>query len=364
VTGSCLDDAGNVGTAALPIKYDSAPPTAVVGAAGRSPDANGWYNHAVSVDFSGADQTSGVDGCTRTAYSGPDGGSASVAGTCVDVAGNVSALGTFALRYDAKGPTVTANPARRPDANGWYSHPLTVSFSGSDTTSGLDACVAPQTYSGRADGSATVTGSCHDRAGNTTPRTFSFRYDATPPSVADVTVEPGDRTALVRWSVSPDTVGVTLTRSAGTKSRAVTVYSGTDAVYRDSRLTDGVRYRYTVTAVDAAGNTAAESAQATPTAPLYSPLAGTRVTRPPRLAWKPAPKARYYNVQVWRRGKILSAWPTATSLRLRRAWTFDGHRYRLAPGRYRWYVWPGFGPRSAKRYGRMLGSSSFVVVGR
>jgi hypothetical protein len=362
VAGSCLDNAGNVGTASLPIKYDSTPPTAVVGAAGRSPDANGWYNHAVPVGFSGTDQTSGVHTCTRTTYLGPDTGSAAVAGTCIDVAGNVSALATLGLRYDSHGPSVSAGPARGPDANGWYNHPLTISFGGSDTTSGVAACVAPQTYSGRADASAKITGSCRDRAGNTTPRAFSFRYDATPPSVDSLTVEPGDRTALVRWSVSPDTVDVTLTRSGGTKSPPVTVYRGMHAVYRDRRLTDGIRYRYTVTAVDGAANTAADSADATPTAPLYSPTAGTRLTEPPRLAWKPVPKARYYNVQVWRHGKILSAWPAGASLRLRRAWRFGGRRYRLAPGRYRWYVWPGFGARSAKRYGGMLGSSSFVIV--
>jgi hypothetical protein len=364
VTGSCLDNAGNVGTASLPIKYDSTPPTAVVGNTGRSPDANGWYNHAVAVDFSGTDQTSGVDVCTRTTYSGPDDGSASVAGTCVDVAGNVSASAAVGLRYDASGPSVTASPDRQPDMNGWYNHLLTVSFSGSDTVSGVDSCVAPQTYSGRQDASATVTGSCRDRAGDSTPLTFSFRYDATPPSVDSLRVKTGDRTAVVRWTVSSDTVGVTLTRSAGARSQPVTVYRGMHAIYRDHRLTDGLRYLYTLTAVDAAGNTAAKSEEATPTAPLYSPVAGARLTRPPRLAWKAAPKARYYNVQLWRHGRILSAWPTGTRLRLRRAWTFEGRRYRLAPGRYRWYVWPGFGARSRSHYGGMLGSSSFVIVAR
>ena len=135
-------------------------------------------------------------------------------------------------------------------------------------------------------------------------------------------------------------------------------------MYTDRGLTDGVRYRYSVTAFDAADNAAAGSAQATPTAPLFSPPAGARLTAPPRLAWKPVPKARYYNVQVWRRRKIFSAWPTTTSLRLPRGWTFQGRRYRLAPGRYRWYVWPGLGARSAKRYGSVLGSSSFVIVSR
>jgi hypothetical protein len=28
---------------------------------------------------------------------------------------------------------------------------------------------------------------------------------------------------------------------------------------------------------------------------------------------------------------------------------------------YRWYVWPGVGPRSANRYGPVLGGSTFTV---
>ncbi len=32
------------------------------------------------------------------------------------------------------------------------------------------------------------------------------------------------------------------------------------------------------------------------------------------------------------------------------------------PGRYRWYVWPGFGARSKTRYGPLLGGSFFFVA--
>ncbi|MFZ0090593.1 MAG: hypothetical protein WAL63_13850, partial [Solirubrobacteraceae bacterium] len=72
--------------------------------------------------------------------------------------------------------------------------------------------------------------------------------------------------------------------------------------------------------------------------------------------------AAYYNVQVFRHGKILSAWPKRASLQLAKSWRFGGHRYRLKPGRYRWYVWPGFGRRSAAHYGRRVGSGTFVVT--
>jgi hypothetical protein len=55
-------------------------------------------------------------------------------------------------------------------------------------------------------------------------------------------------------------------------------------------------------------------------------------------------------------------WPVQASLQLRPTWRFDGHRYRLKPGRYRWFVWPGFGKRRAAHYGRMIGRAKFLVV--
>ena len=80
------------------------------------------------------------------------------------------------------------------------------------------------------------------------------------------------------------------------------------------------------------------------------------------LSWTPVPGATYYNVQLLHHGKVLSVWPTPASLELRRTWRFDGHRYRLKPGKYRWFVWPGFGRRRAGHYGHMIGSGTFVVV--
>jgi hypothetical protein len=82
------------------------------------------------------------------------------------------------------------------------------------------------------------------------------------------------------------------------------------------------------------------------------------------LTWSAVPKATYYNVQLIRGGKVLSAWPTRPRLRLQRSWLYAGRRHRLTPGRYRWYVWPRFGSRASGRYGRLLGGSSFVVTER
>jgi len=170
-----------------------------------------------------------------------------------------------------------------------------------------------------------------------------------------VQVKGGNRTAVLSWTASPDVILVEIVRSG--KS----VYRGSGKTFTDAGLRNGVRYRYTVNAYDEAHNAATQTVAVTPTAPLVAPAAGATVRAPVRLAWVPVDKATHYNVQVWRRGKIFSAWPKGTSLRLPGSWTYGGRRYQLTPGRYHWYVWPGYGPRAGKKYGRLLGSSSFVV---
>lgn len=173
---------GSVVGAAVTIKRDATQPTATGITAQRGADANGWYNHPVQVAVSGSDTMSGVASCTSVTYSGPDSGSASVTGTCTDAAGNVSSTKALAFQYDATPPSTSPAPARAADAAGWYNHPVDVVFSGTDAVSGIDTCTAAA-YSGPDSASASVSGSCRDKAGNTAGASFAVRYDATPPSV-------------------------------------------------------------------------------------------------------------------------------------------------------------------------------------
>ncbi len=141
------------------------------------------------------------------------------------------------------------------------------------------------------------------------------------------------------------------------------VYSGTASGFQDTGVQDGVPYTYTVTAVDQAGNTASQTITATPQAHLVAPANTAHLASPPLLSWTPVRGATYYNVQLLRDGKkMLSVWPTEAHLQLQRIWRFDGRRYRLRPGRYRWFVWPGFGKRRAAHYGHMIGSWTFVIA--
>lgn len=354
VLGFCRDRAGNEGTKSFPLRYDAVGPL-VTARASRGPDANGWYNHPLTVSFGGTDSASGLDSCTGSEnYDGPDSALAVVSGFCLDKAGNVG-LASLSVYFDATPPQVTgAAPTRPPDAGGWYNHPLVVGFRGSDATSQIAACTQA-TYAGPDSAGASLTGSCRDRAGNASPAaSFTLRYDTTAPSLT-VRAKAADRAAGLSWVASRDTVLVEIRRAR------TTVYRGSGRTFNDTRLRNGVRYRYTVTAYDEARNAATRAVTVRPTGSLVAPAPGAPVTAPVRLSWVAVEKATHYNVQVWRQGKILSAWPKSTSMDVRRTWTYGGRRYRLTPGRYRWFVWPGYGPQASKRYGPLLGSSSFMV---
>jgi hypothetical protein len=98
-------------------------------------------------------------------------------------------------------------------------------------------------------------------------------------------------------------------------------------------------------------------------AALFSPPARSVVSGPTMLAWRAVSRTSFYNVQVYRNGrKILSRWPSRPRFGLRRSWRYQGRTFRLRPGVYTWFVWPGFGTLAKPRFGKLLGQSSFRVV--
>ena len=249
---TCLDKAGNSGTKSFALSYDATGP-ATSATADRSPDSSGWFNQPLTVSFSGTDAVSGTDSCSAPEnYSGPDSVEAVVGGVCVDKAGNVG-LASLSVSYDATAPVVTtAEPDRRPDANGWYNHPLVVGFRGSDATSGIAGCTQAA-YAGPDSSGTTVTGSCQDHAGNAGGSLpFELRFDSTAPAIGGLRVKPGNGSAVLTWTASPDTTLVEINR--GTKR----VYSGTGTTFTDKGLSNGVRYRYTLKSYDEAGNSSTE----------------------------------------------------------------------------------------------------------
>lgn len=347
-------------TKALVLHVEASTPTVDV-VPERQPDSNGWYNHPVAVTFKGqgysGPATCQAGGPSATAvYAGPATVSATVSGTCVDPAGK-SASAAFGLRYDATPPTITgAYPTRPPDLNGWYNHPVTFVFTGTDALSGMEPCSA--TYSGPDSANAKLLGTCHDGAGNVATFTVSLRYEATPPTLY-AHASAGDGVVSLHWRASTN---VEIIRSPGLRApHASMLYSGTLGSFTDTHCRDGVRYTYTLRARDRAGAVTDRSISITPDPQLLAPATNALVTTPPLLRWTAVKGASYYNVQLFRGHKLLSVWPVHTSLQLSRSWQFAGGEHRLAPGRYSWYVWPGFGLFAAAHYGALIGHRTFTV---
>ncbi|GIW20286.1 MAG: hypothetical protein KatS3mg065_0582 [Chloroflexota bacterium] len=252
-SGSCTDKAGNSASAtASGISIDKTPPT-VTATLSRPPDHNGWYNHAVTVTFTADDSLSDAVTCDGpVVYSGPDGASVSVSGSCTDAAGN-SASGSVTFNYDATAPTISAALDRSPDGTtGWYNLATgapTVTYTCTDATSGIASCTDPYTFGEGEDQSHT--GTAVDNAGNSATA-----------SVSDVDVDLTAPTISAALDRSPD--GTTGWYNLATGAPTVT-YTCTDATSGIASCTDpytfgeGEDQSHTGTAVDNAGNSATAS---------------------------------------------------------------------------------------------------------
>ena len=324
--------------------------------------ANGWYTSNVRVSWTFTPQPLETRGCDIRTLSADTLGTQLSCSATLDLSTWFTVTPNF--KIDKTVPAVTMLLERQADANGWYNRPLTVSFTGTDATSGISICTSGS-YAGPDNPSALLSGSCSDLAGNVAPSSFAFKYDSTAPTLSAVSVTHGNRSVRIGWRKSDDTSVVEVLRAPGRNGQGESaVYRGTENGFHDRGLVVGRRYEYRIVGVDQAANRVEHKVSLVATGPLLSPPPAATVTGPPTLVWTPVKRATYYNVQIIRGRRVLSAWPERPNFRLRRTWLYKGRRYRLKPGTYRWYVWPGFGRISEARYTRRpLGSSTFVVRG-
>jgi hypothetical protein len=254
--------------------------------------------------------------------------------------------------------------------NSWYTSDVVVSWTFSGATTASADCL-PQTLTADTPGTA-ITCTVSDTASSIS-RTVTVHIDRTPPTAVTATparppdVGPFYTAPLpINWSATDATSGVATCTTL--------TYAGPDAP----------AVAPTGTCRDRAGNVSAPlpftfnyglpPAPAPVIAAAIAPPATTSTVGPtatsktkakakrPTLTWRARPKVKYYNLQLFRNGrKILSAWPTVAHYTLKPSWRYHGRTYKLAAGRYRWYVWPGYGPRAAHRYGRLLAKGAVSV---
>jgi hypothetical protein len=346
----------------LPTAANAVPPSLTYDCDPAPDDCSGWFRSAVQLRWDWPQLTAdpSAGNCTKQTFTS-DTKATNVHCEVKDQASGDTTGRTVTIHIDRTGPTVTGpGLGRPPDTGDWFNHPVGFGFSGQDATSGIASC-SGGTFDGPDGAAVSVTGSCRDVAGNVTSGAFTINYDATPPPDPDVSVLPGNHRVRLTWNSSQYVAEVE--RLSGASAQAV-VYRGATGRFTDRKLKNGRRYRYRVTLIDQAGNTAADVASAVPTSSkLLRPADGARLSAPPELVWKAVRRVTYYNAQLLYRGrKVLTRWPVTNSLQLQERWRSLGRRHHLARGRYCWYVWPGFGPRRNRDYGRLLGSSCFRVT--
>ena len=246
-----------------------------------APNTQGWNIADVTVSFQcgfPAGEHTRLTCTTPQTVTGQTLGS-TVNGLAEDIAGNREDLAVL-VKIDTTRPEITAMPSRPANANGWYTAPVTVSFTCSDSgavASGLGSCSPPVLVG--AEGTQTVTGTATDIAGNVETASLTIKVDLSGPrieAVADRPAGPGG------WYKAP--VTVTFRCDPGASGAATTACSTPRTV-----STDGAAQPVTGSATDEAGRSA--------TATLPVSVDST----PPTISGAPATAA---NAAGWHRGDV------------------------------------------------------------
>lgn len=159
-----VDGADNVEqTRSISVLIDRSAPT-ITHVLSPVPNAAGWNRTDVGVSFSCGDSLSGIAFCTPLQLLTGEGASQPVSGEARDNAGNI-AHDSFTVSIDKTPPSVVAGADRAPNAAGWYSADVIVSFVCSDSLSGVSICPAAVTV--REGAAQTAAGAASDVAANT-----------------------------------------------------------------------------------------------------------------------------------------------------------------------------------------------------
>ena len=398
VTCTAADTHGNTGSASFNVTVKDTVGPEITVPSKTVVEATGPHGAIVTFTVSATDAIDGPVAppipCTPASGSTFALGTTKVTCTANDSHGNTG-TGTFDVvvqdttppRLNVPGPTTLSTPDGGPLPR---TQPSIAVFLASPKADDLVDGAVPVTNDAPASfpvGTTTITFTTHDAAENTVSATSTITVvftpaapplvplppDTTPPpDPARVTATAANRKVVISWRApSAADLDHYIVEQSLLESPPALVYTGTATTYTAASLTNGVQYRFVVVSVDRVGNKSTGAVvTATPVAPmLVRPADGAVIATLPVLVWKAVPTAAYYNVQLYRMlslsavggPKILSAWPVPTSLRLKQTWRYNDATYRLSPGVYRWFVWPGLGPRADGKYGQLLGSSAFVV---
>jgi hypothetical protein len=188
LSATCLDLAGNVGSASYTVKVDKTSPTITASLTPANPAGTRWYNQstgAPTVSFNCSDALSGLQGSCPGASTFPEGADQSHTASISDNAGNSASAGVSGINVDLTPPTVSYSGNA-----GSYTvdQQVQIACTPSDALSGVPPGSSTcQTISGPAYrfglGTQSYRATATDAAGNSGSGSTSFTVTVTPSSL-------------------------------------------------------------------------------------------------------------------------------------------------------------------------------------
>lgn len=225
---------------------DSTSP-AVTGTPDRQANETGWYNADVTINWSAVDPdpSSGVPTRPTATIASQEGVHTYSSGPSCDPLNNC-ATGQLELKIDKTAPDINYSLSPAPNAFGWNSNTVTVTFTCSDAISGVADCTEPQIVSG-GDSTYVVTGYVTDNAGNTSAVNAFVSLDGTKPTVTQSVLPAPNASGWVNTDVM-------ITPTCGDNLSGISMCSPSITL-----STEGANQAVVSTATDSAGNTATTS---------------------------------------------------------------------------------------------------------
>ena len=171
------------GTISISIAGEDNDPPLITATLGAEPNIAGWHNQGVTVTYTCTDAISGVSSCPSPITVSGEGANQAISATATDNAGN-TATASVSLNIDKTAPTIIESALPAANASGWNNTDVDVSFSCTDTLSGVDACTGPLTTSTEGTDQS-VSGTATDLAGNTASASLNLNIDKTAPSITE-----------------------------------------------------------------------------------------------------------------------------------------------------------------------------------
>jgi hypothetical protein len=176
------------------------PPVAITPDLTPAPNASGWHNGPVTVNWIVANSTS-QSGCDTTVLSTETTGDGATF-TCTAANAGGTAAGMVTIRIDLTPPVGTVSRMPLPNPNGWNNTDVDVSFTCTDALSGTVTPAASDTIDTEGAGQ-TRSFLCADLAGNTVPLSLTgVNIDKTAPVVVPASVTAIPNPVMVNTAVA------------------------------------------------------------------------------------------------------------------------------------------------------------------